>query len=60
VRVEGLREPGSTTFAQRFANWLFPALIKLGWDCAYTDLGPFRAIRRAAIEAIDMQDRAFG
>ena len=60
VRLSHLREPGSTTFPQRFANWLFPALIKWGWGHAYTDLGPLRAIRRSSLEAIDMQDRAFG
>ena len=60
AREPDLRERGSTTLAQRFANWLFPTLIKLGWGHAYSDLGPFRAIRRSSLEAIDMQDRAFG
>ena len=26
----------------------------------FTDMGPFRAIRRSALEAIGMKDRAFG
>lgn len=60
VRVAHLREAGSTTFPQRFANRLFPMLIKWGWGHAYTDLGPFRAIRRSALERVDMKDRAFG
>lgn len=60
VRLPHLREPGSTTFPQRFANRLFPMLIKWGWGHSYTDLGPFRAIRRSSLNAIDMQDRAFG
>jgi glycosyltransferase involved in cell wall biosynthesis len=60
ARVPRRRETGSTTLAQRFANRLFPALIKLGWGYRYTDLGPFRAIRRSSLEAIGMADRAFG
>jgi len=60
ARVAHLREAGSTTFPQRFANWLFPVLIKWGWGHAYTDLGPFRAIRRSSLERVDMKDRAFG
>lgn len=60
ARAPRLREPGSMTLPQRFANWLFPWLIRLGWRHRYTDMGPFRAIRRTALDAIDMQDRAFG
>ena len=60
ARVATLQAPGSTTFAQRFANWLFPTLIRFGWGHTYKDLGPFRAIRRSSLEAIDMRDRAFG
>ncbi len=60
VRVPELREPGSTTFPQRFANWLMPLMIRLGWGYRFTDLGPFRAIRRSSLDAIGMQDRAYG
>jgi glycosyltransferase involved in cell wall biosynthesis len=60
VRVAHLQEAGSTTFPQRFANWMFPVLIKWGWGHSYTDLGPFRAVRRTALDQIGMQDRAFG
>ena len=60
ARVVSMREAGSTTFAQRIANWLFPFLIKLGWGFTYTDMGPFRAIRRSCLETMDMKDRAFG
>ncbi len=59
-RSPELRKSGSTTGPQRFANWLFPALIKLGWGHTYVDLGPFRAIRRTSLEAMEMRDRAFG
>jgi glycosyltransferase involved in cell wall biosynthesis len=59
-RVARLREPGSMTFPQVFANWLFPLFIRGGWGYRYTDMGPFRAIRRSSLEAVDMQDRAYG
>lgn len=60
TRVRAMQESGATTRLQRLANHLMPALIRFGWGHAYADLGPFRAIRRDALEAMDMQDRAFG
>ena len=30
------------------------------WSCNYTDLGPFRAIRRSSLETLSMSDRDFG
>ncbi len=60
TRVPHLRQPGSMTFPQRFANAMFPVIIKLGWRYAYSDLGPFRAIRRTSLDVINMQDRAYG
>jgi glycosyltransferase involved in cell wall biosynthesis len=60
ARAAHLRDPGSTSFPQRVANRLFPALIRLGWGHTFADLGPFRAIRRSCLDAINMQDRAFG
>lgn len=59
-RLPELREPGAMTLPQRFGNALATTLIRLGWGYAYHDLGPFRVIRRDALEAIDMRDRAFG
>jgi len=35
-------------------------LIRLIWGVAVTDLGPFRAIRWAALNRLNMQDRSFG
>jgi glycosyltransferase involved in cell wall biosynthesis len=48
------------TPAQRFGNRLATTLIWLGWGYRYQDLGPFRLIRRSALEQIQMQDRGFG
>lgn len=60
ARVASLREAGSTTLGQRFGNWLAPSLMRIGWGHPYIDMGPFRAISRSALDAIDMKDRAYG
>ncbi|MGI9407942.1 MAG: glycosyltransferase family 2 protein [Hyphomicrobiaceae bacterium] len=59
-RVKGTADPGSLTFAQKFGNRLACFLLRRIWRAEFSDLGPFRAIRRTALERIDMQDRAFG
>ena len=59
-RVLGRAEAGALTPQQRFGNWLATALVRQIWRVAYTDLGPFRAIRRDAFERLHMQDRTFG
>lgn len=45
---------------QRWGNRLATTLIRWRFGFRYTDLGPFRAIRRAALERIGMTDRNFG
>lgn len=55
-----LGEWGSLTVPQRIGNRLACALIRWRFGVSYTDLGPFRAIRREALEQLRMQDRAFG
>ena len=59
-RVLGGAEPGSLTVAQRFGNRLACSLIQLFWKVKHTDLGPFRAISRKALQQLNMQDRNFG
>ena len=59
-RVLGGALPGSLTPQQRVGNWLACRLIAARWGARYTDLGPFRAIRRDALETLQMQDTAFG
>lgn len=59
-RVRGNARPGSLTIPQRFGNRLACFLMRHIWGTTFTDLGPFRAIRRTALERIAMQDRAFG
>lgn len=59
-RVLGRREPGALLPVARFGNWLSTRLIRWGWGFAYTDLGPFRAVRFACLPALRMQDPDFG
>lgn len=59
-RVLGRRERGALLPAARFGNWLAVGLIRRFWQYRYTDLGPFRAIRFAALQRLDMRDRDFG
>ena len=59
-RALGVTERGALTPQQRAGNWLAIRLIRAIYHHAYTDLGPFRAIRRSLLDRIDMQDRRFG
>ncbi len=45
---------------QRFGNWLACRLLRLIWGASATDLGPFRAIDRTALQRIGMRDRNYG
>jgi len=59
-RVLGRREKGALLPVAVFGNWLATRLIRWGWGFAYTDLGPFRAIRYETLKALNMRDRDFG
>ncbi len=59
-RVLGRAETGALSPHQRWGNRLVVGLVKLLYGRRYTDLGPFRAIRRSALERLGMRDRDFG
>lgn len=59
-RALGDVEPGAMMPQQVFGNWLATRLVRLIWGVRYTDLGPFRAIRRDALDRLAMADRTFG
>ncbi len=59
-RVLGQAEAGSLTPVQRFGNALTCFLVRLLWGVRYTDLGPFRAIRRPSYERLQMCDPDYG
>jgi hypothetical protein len=59
-RALGEREPGSMLPQQIFGNWLATTLLRRLYGARFTDLGPFRAVRREALERIAMQDTTYG
>ncbi len=59
-RVLGEREPGALLPQARFGNWLATLLIEALFGLRFTDLGPFRAVTRCALEAMRMADTTFG
>jgi len=59
-RTRGQREPRSMNFQQilsgRIAGWI----IQLLYSVRYTDMCPFRAIRRDALAKLDMHEETYG
>jgi glycosyltransferase involved in cell wall biosynthesis len=59
-RTRGQREPGSMNFQQilsgRIAGWI----MQLLYGVSYTDMCPFRAIRRDALARLDMREETYG
>lgn len=60
TRTMGTADPGSLLPHQQFGNWVATTLIRLLYRYRYTDLGPFRAIRREALERLTMRERNYG
>ena len=56
-RTLGQREAGSLTPQQVFGNGLATTLIYLIWRIRYSDLGPYRAIRKTSLDSLEMVDR---
>jgi glycosyltransferase involved in cell wall biosynthesis len=59
-RNRGTREPGSMLFSQRFAGRLVGLLLRILGKGRYTDMGPFRAIRRTSLEKLQMSELTYG
>ncbi|HEX8907896.1 MAG TPA: glycosyltransferase family 2 protein [Anaeromyxobacteraceae bacterium] len=59
-RVRGEREPGSMNLAQLLAGRLAGACLRLLYGVRYTDMGPFRAIRRDALAGLAMREETYG
>lgn len=60
TRLKGARERGSLAPAQILAGHLAGLLIRLRYGVAFTDMSPFRAIRRATLDGLAMQEVTFG
>lgn len=59
-RVRGEREPGSMNFQQIFAGRVAGFLLRVLYGVKYTDMCPFRAIRRDALERLGMREETHG
>jgi glycosyltransferase involved in cell wall biosynthesis len=59
-RIRGEREPGSMLASQVFAGWLAGILLRLLYGVRYTDMGPFRAIRRESLAKLGMREETYG
>jgi glycosyltransferase involved in cell wall biosynthesis len=59
-RVCGIREPGSLTPQQILAGHVGGLLLRLVYGARFTDLSPFRAIRRDALKRLCMREETFG
>jgi glycosyltransferase involved in cell wall biosynthesis len=59
-RVYGDREPGSLAPQQLLAGHTGGLLLRLFYGARFTDLSPFRAIRRDALERLGMKEETFG
>jgi glycosyltransferase involved in cell wall biosynthesis len=59
-RVRGHIAPGAMLPHQRFGNWLAAQLMSRLYGIAVTDLGPYRAVRRSLLAALDMREMTYG
>jgi glycosyltransferase involved in cell wall biosynthesis len=59
-RLLGEREDGAVAPHQHWGNRLATSLLRWLYGARYSDLGPFRAIRREALQQIGMRDTNFG
>jgi glycosyltransferase involved in cell wall biosynthesis len=59
-RLRGRRERGSLTWPQILAGHVAGYLIYLRYRVRFTDMSPFRAIRRRALEDLGMREETFG
>lgn len=59
-RTRGKREKGSMNFQQVFAGRIAGVLLRLLYGVRYTDMCPFRAIRRSALENLGMAEKTYG
>lgn len=59
-RLQGMREPGSLGAAQIAAGWLAGRLIRCFYGATFTDMSPFRALRRDTLDRLGMREESFG
>jgi len=59
-RIRGQREAGSMNLQQVFAGRIAGSILRLLYGVRYTDMCPFRAIRREALEKLGMREQTYG
>ena len=59
-RTRGRRAPGSMNAQQIFAGYLAGFLIRMLYGVRYTDMSPFRAIRRTSLAQLGMREETYG
>jgi glycosyltransferase involved in cell wall biosynthesis len=59
-RMRGRREKGSMLWSQIVAGKLVGWLVWRMYRFRYTDMGPYRAIKREALERMQMQEMTYG
>jgi glycosyltransferase involved in cell wall biosynthesis len=59
-RARGKREAGSMGAHQLLAGRLAGLAMRALYGVRYTDMGPLRAIRREALEELNMRERTYG
>ena len=59
-RSRGTREPGSMSAHQIVAGYTIGAALRLLYGVRYSDMGPFRAIRRDALLRLGMREMSYG
>jgi glycosyltransferase involved in cell wall biosynthesis len=59
-RTRGRREAGSMNWHQVFAGYMVGFVLRLLYGIRSTDMGPFRAIRRDALESLGLREETYG
>jgi glycosyltransferase involved in cell wall biosynthesis len=59
-RTRGRREPGSMKFQQIFAGRTAGLLLRILYGVRFSDMCPFRAIRRSALAKLGMKEFTYG
>jgi glycosyltransferase involved in cell wall biosynthesis len=59
-RTRGQRERGSMNFHQVFAGYMVGLILRVLYGVRFTDMGPFRAIRRDALERLHLREETYG
>jgi glycosyltransferase involved in cell wall biosynthesis len=59
-RTRGKREPGSMNFQQIFSGRIAGLITQFLYGVRYSDMCPFRAIRRDGLERLSMKEKTYG